>query len=70
MTDEILTIKQVADYLKVNERTIYRLAASSEIPAFKVGNSWRFKRSELESWITAQQADQHKTKSGVKAADA
>jgi excisionase family DNA binding protein len=55
MTDSILTIKEVAEYLKVNERTIYRLAASGEIPAFKVGNSWRFKQSELESWITAQQ---------------
>jgi excisionase family DNA binding protein len=58
MTDEILTVKQVADYLKVNERTIYRLAAHSEIPAFKVGNSWRFKRSDLERWIAEQQADQ------------
>ena len=61
MTDEILTIKQVADYLKVNERTIYRLAGNSEIPAFKVGNSWRFKRSDLELWIAAQQAGQRQT---------
>lgn len=54
MTDPILTIKDVADYLKVNERTIYRLAASSELPGFKVGNSWRFKQSELEQYIAAQ----------------
>lgn len=39
---EILTIKQVADYLKVTERTIYRLAAAKKIPAFKVG--FRFTR--------------------------
>ncbi|MXD18069.1 helix-turn-helix domain-containing protein, partial [Escherichia coli] len=51
MSDPILTIKDVADYLKVNERTIYRLAASSELPGFKVGNSWRFKQSELEQYI-------------------
>ena len=57
MNDEILTIKQVAVYLKVNERTIYRLAASGEIPAFKVGNSWRFKQSELQAWIKAKQVD-------------
>jgi excisionase family DNA binding protein len=69
VTDEILTIKQVADYLKVNERTIYRLAGNSEIPAFKVGHSWRFKRSELELWIATQQADQHKTNIAVKADD-
>ncbi|HHM4216461.1 TPA: helix-turn-helix domain-containing protein [Klebsiella pneumoniae] len=49
-----MTIKDVADYLKVNERTIYRLAASSELPGFKVGNSWRFKQSELEQYIAAQ----------------
>ncbi|XIV53035.1 helix-turn-helix domain-containing protein [Escherichia coli] len=54
MSDPILTIKDVVDYLKVNERTIYRLAASSELPGFKVGNSWRFKQSELEQYIAAQ----------------
>lgn len=54
MSDPILTIKDVADYLKVNERTIYRLAASAELPGFKVGNSWRFKQSELEQYIAAQ----------------
>ncbi|WP_374697605.1 helix-turn-helix domain-containing protein [Alcaligenes nematophilus] len=54
MSDPILTIKDVADYLRVNERTIYRLAASSELPGFKVGNSWRFKQSELEQYIAAQ----------------
>ena len=41
MSDEILTIKEVADFLKVNERTVYRLAAAKKIPAFKVGNAWR-----------------------------
>lgn len=54
MSDPILTIKEVADYLKVNERTIYRLSASGELPAFKVGNSWRFKQSELEQYIATQ----------------
>jgi len=55
MNDEILTIKQVAVYLKVNERTIYRLAANGGIPAFKVGNSWRFQQAELAAWIKTQQ---------------
>ena len=39
MSDPILTIRDVADYLKVNERTIYRLASSGELPGFKVGSS-------------------------------
>lgn len=54
MSDAILTIKDVANYLKVNERTIYRLAASGELPGFKIGNSWRFKKCELEQYIAAK----------------
>lgn len=51
---EIITIKEVADYLKVTERTIYRLAAAKKIPAFKVGGMWRFKRTDIDHWIAAQ----------------
>ena len=51
---EILTIKQVADYLKVTDRTIYRLAAAKKIPAFKVGGTWRFSRADIDSWIKQQ----------------
>lgn len=54
--DEILTIKDVAEYLKVTERTIYRLAAAKQIPAFKVGGSWRFARADIDSWIRLQSA--------------
>ena len=51
---EILTIKQVAAYLKVADRTIYRLAAANGIPAFKVGGTWRFRQSDIDRWIAAQ----------------
>jgi len=51
---EILTIKLVSDYLKVTERTIYRLAAAKQIPAFKVGGSWRFRKTDIDDWIGAQ----------------
>lgn len=54
MSDEILTIKEVAEFLKVNERTVYRLAAAKKIPAFKVGNAWRFKKIEIDAWIAEQ----------------
>ena len=54
---EILTIRQVADYLKVTERTIYRLAAAGKIPEFKVGGTWRFSRAEINRWIQRQQID-------------
>lgn len=54
MADDILTIKEVAEYLKVNERTIYRLANKGDIPAFKVANAWRFRKSDMENWIAQQ----------------
>ena len=50
----ILTIKEVAEYLKVTERTIYRLAAAKKIPAFKVGGTWRFLQPDIENWIRQQ----------------
>ena len=50
---EILTLDEVAVYLKAGKRTVYRLAASGEIPAFKLGGTWRFRRSELYQWIAA-----------------
>lgn len=49
---DVMTVREVADYLKVKERTIYRLVAKGGIPAFKVGGSWRFRRAEIEEWIT------------------
>lgn len=55
---EILTIREVADYLKVTERTIYRLAGAKKIPAFKVGGTWRFSRQEIDQWIKRQTNDE------------
>lgn len=54
MPEEILTLRQVAEYLKVTERTLYRLVQEGQLPAFKVGNSWRFRRDDLDRWITKQ----------------
>ncbi len=53
---DILTLDEVAAYLKAGKRTIYRLAANGEIPAFKLGGTWRFSRSDIESWIKQQSA--------------
>lgn len=53
----ILTIKEIADYLKVTERTIYRLAAAKQMPAFKIGGSWRFSRQDIDSWIKQQSTE-------------
>lgn len=49
-----MTIKEVAGYLKVHERTVYRLAAKGELPAFKVANAWRFRLQDIDHWISQQ----------------
>ncbi|GAB3025314.1 methylation-associated defense system helix-turn-helix domain-containing protein MAD1 [Bowmanella dokdonensis] len=52
--NEILTLDEVATYLKAGKRTVYRLAAAKKIPAFKVGSTWRFSRVEIDNWIKQQ----------------
>ena len=47
MNSNILTIQEVAEYLKLTEKTAYRLAAEGKIPGFKVGGSWRFRQDEI-----------------------
>ena len=49
MTDEILDIKQAAEYLQIKERTVYRLVGDGEIPGIKVGGQWRFSKKCLDS---------------------
>lgn len=51
MQENLLTTEQVARYLKVDKFTVYRLVARKKIPAFRVGNQWRFKKSMLEAWL-------------------
>jgi excisionase family DNA binding protein len=51
MPDELLTPQQVADFLHVEKFTVYRLLAQKQLPAFKVGNQWRFKRKMIEAWV-------------------
>ena len=51
METDILTVKELSEYLKLNEKTAYRLAAKGDIPGFKVGGSWRFRKSEIDQWI-------------------
>lgn len=54
MDSDILTMKEVAEYLKINDKTAYKLAAEGKIPGFKVGGAWRFRRGEIDEWIKKQ----------------
>ena len=49
--DDILTIDEVAKYLRVSERTVYEWAQKGEIPSGKIGTVWRFKRADIEKWV-------------------
>lgn len=49
-----LTVKEVAQYLRVNQYTVYRLVSQKKLPAYKVGSQWRFKRTVLDEWLKSQ----------------
>ena len=49
--EAILTIEEVAKYLRVSERTVYDWAQKGEIPSGKIGTVWRFKKAEIEEWV-------------------
>ena len=51
MPEQLLTLEQVAEYLNVDKFTVYRLLNDRDLPAFKVGNQWRFKRKLIENWL-------------------
>jgi excisionase family DNA binding protein len=47
----IMTVAEVAEYLKVHRATIYRMAGKGKIPAFKIGDDWRFDKDAIEKWM-------------------
>jgi excisionase family DNA binding protein len=48
---EILTAKEVADYLNIHPLTVHKYAREGKIPAFKIGTDWRFHKKYIERWI-------------------
>ena len=52
--DEIFTIKELSDHLRVHPTTIYRLLRQGRLPGFRVGSNWRFNRAAIERWEIAQ----------------
>lgn len=49
--DDIMTIKELANYLKIAEKTAYRFASEKKVPGFQIGNAWRFSKKEIDAWI-------------------
>lgn len=54
MEENLLDMKQVADYLQMNKMTVYKLAREGKIPAFKVASEWRFKKELIDEWLMSQ----------------
>ena len=55
---EVMDIRQASEYLGISSDTLYKYASEGFVPAFKLGNRWRFKRSRLDEWMD-RQSDQH-----------
>lgn len=54
MAENLMDIKQMADYLQMNKMTVYKLARERKIPAFKVASEWRFKKELIDEWLMSQ----------------
>ena len=63
--DTVLTLAEVAEFLRVHPTTIYRLLYKDQIPAFKVGSDWRFNQESVERWVKDLEVSGERTLSGV-----
>ncbi len=70
MDHEIMTIEEVAAYLRVSERTVYDWAQKGQLPCGKLGTTWRFKRSDIEGWVNDRLSKSNPTFSGISPATA
>ncbi len=52
--DRLMTVRQLADYLNLNERTVLKLVSEGELPGVKIGNQWRFRKAMLDAWLDDQ----------------
>ena len=58
MDEPAMTVRQLALYLNVDTKVVYRLAQSGELPGFKVATTWRFKKVDIDHWIEVQKSRQ------------
>ena len=53
--DDVLTVQELAGYLRIKPLTIYRFAECGKLPGFKIGSRWRFKKNSIDQWIRDQE---------------
>jgi excisionase family DNA binding protein len=54
VTDKWLTVREVAEYLKLSTDLVYKFAQQGKIPVSRIGNQWRFDREEIDAWVKSQ----------------
>jgi excisionase family DNA binding protein len=54
-TAQLLTVRDLADYLKLHPGTIYRMLKAGQLPGFRVGSDWRFNRDDIDRWLTERE---------------
>ncbi len=62
--DNLMTLAEVAAYLRLSKDTVYRMASGGKLPASKVGSQWRFRRDDVDQWLEI-----HKNIKGANATD-
>lgn len=62
-TNEVMTIDELAAYVKVSKSTLYKLVQNGKVPGQKIGKHWRFRREAIDRWLDAESVEaQEKTK--------
>ena len=60
--DDIMTVKELTDYLEVAEKTAYQLASEVKVAGFMMGSAWQFRKSEIDRWNSEQESNEKKVK--------
>jgi excisionase family DNA binding protein len=61
----ILTVQEVARYLRVHTMTVYRMVQRGDLPGVRVGRGWRFKRDQIDRWLAEHETNSHRAAQGV-----
>ena len=60
-----MTVREVAAFLSVNEKTVYRLVQRGDLPGFKVAGAWRFQLRDIDRWIEQRKRERNQRRGGV-----
>ena len=63
--EPVLTIDELAEYLKISKSTLYKLVQEGKVPGQKIGRHWRFSRRAIDRWIEREDEDERKTGRGA-----